>query len=104
MSQHNEFRLDIKWTLRLKIGDPEFLGMKAIVQFRPWYDSDWQLSNEGQSRYQDASSRLGFNISTGSQQTSLASSRITPTPFSNYSWFWRTYEVSELPVNKGENR
>ena len=26
--------------------------VKLVVQFRPWYDSDWQLSSEGQGRYQ----------------------------------------------------
>lgn len=52
MSQRNEFRLDIEWTPKTEDWGPGFPQMKAIVQFRPWYDSDWQLSSEGQGRYQ----------------------------------------------------
>jgi hypothetical protein len=52
MSQRNEFRLDIEWTPKSEDWGPYFPKMKAVVQFRPWYDSDWQLSSEGQGRYQ----------------------------------------------------
>src|SRR5579863_5794641 len=48
MSQRNEFRLDIEWTPHTENWGSNFPQIKAVAQFRPWYDSDWQLSSEGQ--------------------------------------------------------
>src|SRR6202158_3836029 len=52
MSQRNEFRLDIEWTPKTESRGSNFPQVKAVAQLRPWYDSDWQLSSEGQGRYQ----------------------------------------------------
>jgi hypothetical protein len=54
MSQRNEFRLDIEWSPKTDKWGDYFPPLKAVVQLRPWYDSDWQLSSEGQGRHSHA--------------------------------------------------
>src|SRR3984957_3207466 len=52
MSQRNEFRLDIEWTPKTADWGKYVPPIKLVAQLRPWYDSDWQLSSEGQGKYQ----------------------------------------------------
>ncbi len=51
MSQRNELRLDAEWTPKMDRFGENIPPVRFFLQLRPWYDSDWQLSSEGQGRY-----------------------------------------------------
>jgi len=54
MSQRNEFRLDMEWTPQVEKWAAWIPQLKFVAQLRPWYDTDWLISNEGQGKHEHA--------------------------------------------------
>ena len=51
MSQRNEFRLDVEWTPHTDRWAGWMPPMKFVAQLRPFYDTDWLISGQGQGKF-----------------------------------------------------
>src|SRR5438034_1165068 len=53
MEQRNEMRIDAEYTLHSERLFPSLGQLRFFGQLRPWWDSDWRISNTGQGKRDD---------------------------------------------------